>query len=273
MTVSNSTSILALSNKSLLDDGIINSVIRALAILDLLGQSDAELGITEISRELSLHKSTVFRLISTLMVAGYVQQNPKNEKYHLGIHIAQLGMNVLNRIDLRRVAKPFLNELMSICNEAVHLGVLDKVEVIYIDKIDVERPLTMGSRIGGKSPGYCTGLGKVLLAYASKDAIEQLLSKGNLTRYTSNTITDHNSLIEHLARIRDQGYAVDDEEHELGIRCVAVPIRDYQGHVIAALSVSGPTLRMTREKLDQVIPKIIEIGGRISQSLGYNPEL
>ena len=210
MTVSNSTSILALSNKSFLDDGIINSLIRALAILDLLGQSDAELGITEISRELSLHKSTVFRLISTLMVAGYVQQNPKNEKYHLGIHIAQLGMNVLNRIDLRRVAKPFLNELMSICNEAVHLGVLDKVEVIYIDKIDVERPLTMGSRIGGKSPGYCTGLGKVLLAYASKDAIEQLLSKGNLTRYTSNTITDHNSLIEHLARIRTRD-AVDDE--------------------------------------------------------------
>ncbi len=272
MAISSSTSIHALSNKSPITDGVINSVIRALAILDLLGQSGTELGITEISRELSLHKSTVFRLLSTLVTAGYVQQNPKTEKYYLGIHLAQLGMTVLNNIDLRKVAKPFLKELMNVCNEAIHLGILDQDEVIYIDKIDMDRPLTMGSHIGGKSPGYCTGLGKVLLAYLSEDSLKKLISKGKFHRFTSNTITDPTSLMEHLVRIRDQGYAIDDEEHELGIRCVAVPVRDHQGSVIAALSVSGPTLRMTREKLDQVvIPKIIEIGRRVSQALGYNP--
>lgn len=264
MVISNS------ANTAPLIDGAIHSVIRALAILDLLGHTGGELGITEISRELSLHKSTVFRLISTLVIAGYVQQNPKTEKYRLGIHLAQLGMIVLNQIDLRRVARPFLHELMNVCNEAIHLGILDQDEVIYIEKIEMERPLTMGSRIGGKSPAYCTGLGKVLLAHFPEDNLKKLLSKDTLNRFTSNTITDPVSLMEHFVRVRDQGYAIDDEEHELGIRCVAVPIRDHQGYVIAALSVSGPTLRMTREKLDQVVPKIIETGKRISQALGYN---
>ena len=252
-------------------EGTVNAVIRALSILDLLGQANEELGVTEISREIGLHKSTVFRLLNTLALSGYVKQNPKSGKYSLGIHLVQLGMSVLNQIDLRRVARPYLEELLHTCGEAVHPGILDQGEVIYIDKIDVERPLTMGSRIGGKSPGYCTGLGKVLMAYLPEPELQLLVAKGEFYRFTANTIVEPNQLLEHLARIREQGYALDDEEHEMGIRCLAVPIKNHQGTVVAAISISGPTLRMTREKLDQITPPVISVGQRISLALGYMP--
>lgn len=252
-------------------EGTVNAVIRALSILDLLGQANEELGVTEISHETNLHKSTVFRLLNTLALSGYIKQNPENGKYALSIHLVQLGMSVLNRIDLRRVARPYLEELLNTCGEAVHLGILDQGDVIYIDKIDVDRPLTMGSRIGGKSPGYCTGLGKVLMAYLPEPELQQLVTKRKFCRFTVNTIVEPNQLLEHLARIREQGYALDDEEHELGIRCLAVPIKDHKGNVVAAVSVSGPTLRMTREKLDQITPRVIAVGQRISLALGYLP--
>jgi IclR family KDG regulon transcriptional repressor len=254
-------------------DNTVNSVIRALTILDLLGKSNGELGITEISQELRLHKSTVYRLIATLVGAGYVQQNPQTEKYRLGIHLAELGMTVLNGLDLRQVARPFLLELMEYCDEAIHLGVLEDNEVVYIDKIDVNRFLTMGSRIGGRSPAYCTGLGKALLAFIPLKKLEQYLAQTpSLHRYTPNTLAEPQSIKDHLSRIRAQGYAIDDEEHELGIRCVAVPIRNHLGEIVAAVSVSGPTLRMTREKMDLVIPKIIAVGEKLSNSLGYKKQ-
>ncbi|NLY91713.1 MAG: IclR family transcriptional regulator [Firmicutes bacterium] len=269
MSKENSPSIRALNNPTQVGEETITAVIRALAILDLLGQSEGELGITEISQRLSLQKSTVFRLLNTLMVGEYVRQNPATKKYYLGTHLLRLGMTVLNQIELRKVAQPYLRELMAVCNEVIHLGILEQNEVIYIDKIDVDRPLSMVSRIGGKSPWYCTGLGKVLLAFSPPAVLEELLSKTKLVQFTPNTITDPARLVEHLKQIQAQGYAIDDEEHELGIRCVGVPIRDYQGSVIAALSVSGPTLRMTQDKLKQIIPVIINTGNRISKALGY----
>jgi IclR family KDG regulon transcriptional repressor len=252
-------------------ENAVNSVIRALTVLDLLGKANGELGTTEISRELGLHKSTVYRLLLTLVSSGYVEQNPETEKYRLGIHLAELGMTVLNGLDLRRTARPSLLKLADYCAESVHLGILEGHEVVYIDKIDVDRPLIMGSRIGGRSPAYCTGLGKVLLAYIANEKLEQyLIQNPSLRRFTSNSLVDPENLKDHLSRIHAQGYAIDDEEHELGIRCVAVPVRNHRGEVTAAISVSGPTLRMTREKMDQVIPKIIEAGATISSALGYN---
>jgi IclR family KDG regulon transcriptional repressor len=254
-------------------DNAVNSVIRALTILDLLGKANGELGITEISRELQLHKSTVYRLIATLVGSGYVQQNPQTEKYRLGIHLAELGMTVINGLDLRRAARPFLLELMEYCDEAIHLGILEGHEVVYIDKIDVDRGLIMGSRIGGRSPAYCTGLGKALLAFVPLKNLEQYLTQApSLHRFTPNTLVEPQSIKDHLDRIRAQGYAIDDEEHELGIRCIAVPVRNYLGEAVAAISVSGPTLRMTREKMDLVIPKIIEVGENLSNSLGYKKQ-
>jgi IclR family KDG regulon transcriptional repressor len=254
-------------------DNAVNSVIRALTILDLLGKSPGELGITEISQELQLHKSTVYRLIATLVSSGYVQQNPQTEKYRLGIHLAELGMTVLNGLDLRQAARPFLLELLEYCDEAIHLGILEDNEVVYIDKIDVNRSLTMGSRIGGRSPAYCTGLGKALLAFIPQENLERFLTQNPaLRRFTANTLVDPENLQDHLSRVRTQGYAIDDEEHELGIRCVAVPVRNHLGEVIAAISVSGPSLRMTREKMDLIIPKIIETGEGISNSLGYKKQ-
>lgn len=251
-------------------DGAVNSVIRAMSILDILGKYERELGITEIGEELCLHKSTVYRLISTLEKRGYIKQNLRTGKYFLGLHLMELGMAVLNQLDLRRVASPYLNELREKTDEVVHLGILDQDQIVYIDKIDIERPLTMGSKIGGRSPGYCTGLGKVLLANLPQDKLEKMFMDTKLYRFTPNTITDYNLLLEHFARIREQGYAIDDEEHELGIRCLAAPIKDYRGEVIAAISVSGPTLRMTREKVDLIGPIITAMGEKISKSLGYS---
>jgi IclR family KDG regulon transcriptional repressor len=259
--------------KSNQPENAVNSLRRALAILDLLGKSAGELRITEISQKLQIHKSTVYRLLATLVNSGYAQQNPKTEKYRLGIHLAELGMTVLNQLDLRQAAHPFLLEMMDYCGEAVHLGILEGNEVVYIDKIDVERALTMGSRVGGRSPAYCTGLGKALLAFIPTGELERILTQISvLHRYTPNTLVEPERIKEHLYRIRTQGYAIDDEEHELGIRCIAVPIRNHLGKVIAAVSVSGPTLRMTREKMDLVIPKIIEVGKGISSTLGYKKQ-
>jgi IclR family KDG regulon transcriptional repressor len=259
--------------KSTQPKNAVNSVLRALTILDLLGKINGELGITEISHELKINKSTVYRLLATLVSSGYAQQNPKTEKYRLGIHLAELGMTVLNQLDLRQTARPFLRELMEYCDEAIHLGILEHNEVVYIDKFNVDRPLTMGSRIGSRSPAYCTGLGKALLAFIPTKNLEQLLTQASsLRRYTPNTLTEPERIKEHLARVRTQGYAIDDEEHELGIRCVAVPIRNHLGETVAAVSVSGPTLRMTREKLDLVIPKVIEVGKAISHTLGYKEQ-
>ncbi len=248
------------------------SVLRALAIVDLLGRAGEELGVTEISNRLGLHKSTVFRLLTTLAAAGYVRQESPLGKYRLGMRLAELGMIALSQIDLRSEARPFLRDLMEATGETVHLGIVDGDQVVYIDKIESRQILTMKSTIGSRAPAHCTALGKVLMAFLPDEDLDALLARRDLARLTANTIAQPAGLREHLVRIREQGYAIDDEEHEPGIRCIAAPIRDHTSRVVAAVSVSGPSVRITREAMERIIPRVIEAGNEISRAVGHNAD-
>ncbi|HHY46428.1 MAG TPA: IclR family transcriptional regulator [Firmicutes bacterium] len=248
----------------------VNSVLRAMGILDLLGRSGKRMGVTEIGAELGLHKSTVYRILSTLEQGGYVQQDLETGKYSLGTHILELGMQCLQQIDLREKAGPIMKRLSAETGEVVHLAILDGLEVVYIDKAEQSQTLTMRARIGARAHAHCTALGKVLLAFRGNEVMAHLEGR-ELVRQTPNTITSVAELRAHLSLVRERGYAIDDEENEQGVRCVAVPIRNHAGTVVAAMSISAPSVRLTRERVSEVVPLILRAGRDLSEALGYRP--
>ncbi|MEL7564159.1 MAG: IclR family transcriptional regulator [Dehalobacterium sp.] len=248
---------------------LVQSVDRALSILEILENSSELLGVTEISNRLSLHKSTLFGLLTTLENKGFVFQDSQTGKYGLGLRVLELGQKVIARMDLRNQARPFLKKIMETYGETVHLVIRDNEEVVYIDK--VEGPQTIGpiSQIGKRNPVHCTGVGKCLLAFLTDEEQDILLSKIQLKCYTQNTITNHEVLKEHFALIRRQGYSIDNEEIEIGLRCVAAPIFDYNGTIIGAISIAGPSARLTDQRIQELIKPVKECALAISQNLGY----
>lgn len=225
----------------------IRSVERALTILRLFLACDEDLSGSDISRRIDLPQSTTFRLLQTLAAGGFVEQARGLNRYRLGVTCLELGNAFLKRSDLRQRALGLLQALRDETGETVHLAVFADREVVYLEKLAGLHAIgLMGSRVGGRSPAYCTGLGKALLAYLPEEEIRRHLGSGPLTRYTPTTITDIDLLLEELAAIRARGYAVDNQEHEPGVVCVAAPIFD-SGGIAAAVSVSGPVDRMGAE--------------------------
>jgi len=250
-------------------DYLVQSLDRALAILEELSRHESGLGVTDIGSMLGLHKSTVHRLLHTLMMRGYVEKDVETEKYRLGLKVVELGQVRLENIEIRTEARPFLKELMELTNETVHLCILENGEVVYIDKVESSNPVRMYSRIGRRAPVHCTGVGKVILAFLKEDEVRRIVDEKGLPRKTDTTITELDQLLKHFELIREQGYAIDDEEHDSGIRCVAAPVRDFKGNVIASISVSGPTSRITRERLNDLAAKVTKTALNISKRLGY----
>jgi DNA-binding IclR family transcriptional regulator len=246
------------------------SVLRALAILEFVGASYKETGVTEVSAGLNLHKSTVSRLMSTLASRGFLRQNHATGRYSLGLRIAALGSICLSQIDVRQQARPYLEELMEASGEAVHLGILDDGHAVYIDKVESSQVLTMRSRVGASAPIHCTALGKAMCAYLPEATVREWLAKRGMKQHTANTIVNPDDYIAHLATVQALGYASDDEEHEEGIRCIAVPIMDHTGRPVAAVSISGPTVRMSREKVREILPSLIRAGRELSASMGFD---
>lgn len=245
------------------------SVSRALEILDLMGRHGGELGVSAIAQDLNLCKSTAHRLLSTLEQRGYVEKNPRTRRYRLGLRLFELGHVVMQQMELRAEARPYLEELTQISGEVVHLGILDQGEVVYIDKVESLHTITMFSRVGRRAPVHCTGLGKALLAFQPAQEQDRIILARGLRRFTENTVTDPDTLRRNLELIRTQGYAIDNEEHESGIRCIAVPIRDHTGQVVAAVSISAPAMRFDWNKVEAVKPEIIRVGKAISRRLGF----
>ena len=247
----------------------IRAVKRALDLLSAFSTSEPELRLTELSSRLNLNPSTTFRLLVTLESHGYVEQNPENRRYRLGVACLKLGSVFLNRSDIRKEGLPILSDLRDDCKETVHLARLAGAEVVYLEKLDGLLPIgIMGSRVGGRAPAYCTGLGKAMLAYKPESEIRQLYAESRLRRFTPNTITDLGELLCELACIRERGYAIDNEEHEPGVKCVAVPIWDYRQNVAGAISVSGPAGRIDRGITEQgLVAKAKEAGQAISSRL------
>lgn len=246
---------------------------KALKIIGILAESGKELALHEIAEKLGIPKSTAHGLISTLYNYNFIEQSSFTGKYKLGLRLFELGNIVANRMDVRTTAAPYIQKLVETIEETVHLTILDKGKVLYIDKRESHQSLRIASQIGMRLPAHCTGVGKVLLAFSPPSEIKKIVATNGLPMFTKNTITDFNKLEKELKRIKIQGYAIDNEEFMEGLRCVAAPLRDHTGKVCAAISISGPVSRLEGEKLELSKKTIIETASEISAKLGYNLKL
>lgn len=244
----------------------IQSVSRAIEILRCFDNNE-ELGVTEISKILGLHKSTAFGLISTLESYQLLEKNGDTGKYRLGIELFRLGTKVNS--SLRSVAIPYLETLLNKYEETVNLVVRDYNFVTYLEKIESPHSMRICTRVGQRLPLYSTAVGKVILASLSDEEIEEVIEASEIKKYTQNTICNKRELFEYIHRVRKNGYAEDFEELEEGLTCVAAPIINHTGKAIAAISVSGPTSRMNDEFRQRIIETLIEATKEISKKLGY----
>ena len=223
-------------------------------------------GVTELSCKLNLPKSTIYRILHSLKEEGFLIQDLKDNKYSLGLNFFELGSIVIGSMELHEKARPILRELVKATDETVHLTVLNGAEVIYIDKIESTQSFQMYSKLGRRAPAYCTGVGKALLAYLPEKDIDELFKDKKLIAYTKNTITDLDKLKEELKIIHQRGYAIDNEEINYGLKCVAAPIKNYTGKTIASISISGSPENFKQKG----ISSIIKVAQKLSLSLGYN---
>jgi len=243
---------------------------KSFSVLDLLLKKGSAMNMTELAKKLGFYPSTIHRILDTLRHWGYVEQDSHTQKYRLGLKALELGMAKLHQMDLVREATPCLKELVNQCNETVHLGALNGGEVLYLAKEESSQTIRMISYVGKRAPLHCTSLGKVLLAYLSAEERKKILGEKVLPRLTANTITDKMELEKELGKVREQGFALDREENEKDVRCVAAPIRNYLGEVIAAISISSPIFRLDKSIQNNLKEALIETSKKISKRLGYN---
>ena len=253
---------------------LIQTVERVSLILDRVGQHPQGMTIRDLSIELKLPKGTIHRILSSLSYFGYIRQGRETKNYFLGFKLMELSSLLGNQLDLRKVAEPFLRDLAESTQEAVHMVVLDANEIVYIDKIETQKitgGLKMASMVGSRNPVHSCAVGKVLAAHLSEEELDRLIKEKGLPQRTTNTITNPAAFKEHLMIVRNQGYAIDDEENERGIRCLAAPIFGEKGRPVAAISVSGPAFRVTKKIAQEVLKKeVIKAAYDISQRLGFN---
>ena len=246
----------------------VQSVDRALQIVDILKDHPKGLGVTEISHRLDVSKSTAHRLLSSLLQQGFVKQEAESERYLLGLKLIELGEVVSSRLDIRTIAAPYLHQLAETTGETVHLVMMDDLEIVYIDKTESDATIRMFSRIGKRAPMHCTGVGKAILAYLSEEKIDEVLTKRPMTKYTEHTITDQTAMKQHLQEIRERGVSFDLEEHEKGIQCAAAPLFNYHEEVVGGISVAGPMMRVDEEKLKMLAVEVDKVARQISGRLG-----
>jgi DNA-binding IclR family transcriptional regulator len=250
-------------------DSRIQSVARALTILDILAEARGELALNEIAGRLKLPKSTAHGLISTLKDFGYIEQSGFTGKYRLGLRLFEVGNIVAQGWEVREVAAPYIQKLLEEMGETIHLVILDKYEVLYIDKRETSESLRIASQVGMRLPAHCTGVGKLLMAHLPAEERIELIKRKGLPRFTRNTLTDPEALERELDKIRGRGYAIDNEEIMESLRCVAAPIRNQTGKVISAISLSGPVSRLKGQRFEKAIQRVTETAEEISAGIGY----
>jgi IclR family KDG regulon transcriptional repressor len=246
----------------------IQSIERAVAILNAFSAEEPELGVTDLAERLALHKSTVHRFLVNLEAAGLVERNRHTSRYRLGLRIFELGGLVLQQMNLWDEALPFLEGLVHDSGETGHLAVLDGGEAVYIEKVEARRALRIPSAIGRGYPAHATSLGKILLAHLGAEARDAIIAERGLTRCTARTITDPERLRGELDRIRAQGYAVDEEEYEDGLRCIGAPILGHTGQVVAAIGIGGPVTRITPQRVGELAELVMSAAGSLSRRMG-----
>lgn len=247
----------------------VSSVLKVFGILQALGE-EREIGITELAQRVMMSKSTVYRFLQTMKSLGYVSQEEESEKYALTLKLFELGAKSLQNVDLIRSADIQMRELSSHTRETIHLGALDEDSIVYIHKIDSSYNLRMYSRIGRRNPLHSTAIGKVLLAWRDGGEVNEILSQVEFTPSTPHTLTSAAELLPVLDKVREQGFAEDIEEQEAGLRCIAVPVFDRFGVVIAGLSISFPTIRFSQEAKSEYVRQLHKAARIISQQQGYH---
>jgi DNA-binding IclR family transcriptional regulator len=246
----------------------INSLEKATKILDLLAAS-GDLSVSEIGRKLGMHRSAIHRFLATLKSLGYLEQT-EDSNYRLSFKLFELGMSVANRIEIRKIVHPFLIGLRARHEETANLAILDGLDIVYIDKIESPHLLRMDLAIGCRIPAYLSALGRVILAFRLENEVVRLFRGFKFTRRTPKTLSSLPDLLERLRVIGGQGYEVNDEEFEIGIRGLAVPLFNHTGSCIGAIGLAGPTLRISDEKINGMKEDLIAVGKTISMRLG-NP--
>jgi DNA-binding IclR family transcriptional regulator len=248
---------------------LIQAVSHALDLLEQFHGEVDELGVTELSKRLKLHKNNVFRLLATLESRGYIEQNKVTENYRLGLKTLELGQIFIKQMGLLRQSKPVLEALVGECNETTYVAILKDFNIIYLDAVETDMTVRVVPRVGSRLPAYCTAAGKIQIAHMSDEELDNFLPK-ELKRYTPNTITDRDVLKKQLKLISERGYAIDNEELDIGVKCVSAPIRDYTRRIIGAVSISGPSMRFVDERIEkELIPLALKAGEEISTKLGF----
>jgi len=249
---------------------IIRSVSHALDVVEqFYGEAD-ELGVTELSKRLKLHKNNIFRLLATLESRGYIEQNKATENYRLGIRSLQLGQAYISRVGLLRQARPVMESLVKQCRESAYVAVPRRGGMVPLDSIDSDEPIRLVSQVGEALPLHCTAAGKAQLAFESEDELKTRLPE-SLKKHTAKTVTDRQGLLQQLRTVVETGYAVDNGEHVEDVRAIAVPVKDYTRRVVGVLAVSGPAYRMSPERIQkEMAPLVLKAGRELSTRLGYN---
>lgn len=246
----------------------VQSIDRAVAILECFTENKRELKLSDIAQKLDLKKSTVHGLLNTLKYHGFIEQDEITQKYRLGTRFIVYGDLVVNSMDIINISYPIIEKVCEKIEETVHIAMLDKADVVFIEKKECNRSVKTSTKIGARIPAYSTADGKIILCYLEKDKLKELLPR-NLKKLTPNTITDKNQLLEILSEIKNNGYAVDYEETVQGLVCIAAPIFDYTGSVRYSLSVTCPTVRMNENKIKEYIDIIKKDANEISCRIGY----
>ena len=244
----------------------IQTLAKGLKILNLLEHARQGMGTTEVAAQLEIDKSSASRLLHTLAKYGFVEQDQLTARYLLGPQLVTLGQQLLNRITLRDHARPYLRELVDKTGECAHLAILAQRQALYIDQVESSAALRVESEIGTLSPLHCTALGKILLAFGDGRIPDEL------TPFTQRTVTDRSTLEAQLQQTQQRGYAIDDEEYNYGVRCVASPVSDHQGALVGAIGISGPAGRVTLERIDEFGAVVMGIAASLSARLGYQAQ-
>jgi IclR family transcriptional regulator, KDG regulon repressor len=248
---------------------IIQSVAHALDVLEEFRGETDELGVTELSKKLKLHKNNVFRILATLQSRNYIEQNKSNDNYRLGIKCLELGQTFIHQRGLLKQAKAILQELAASTGETSYISFLRGNEVVYLDAVEGSSTVRVVSRVGLHMPLHATAAGKALVAFESDEELSRRFS-GESRRFTNHTKTTLEELKKDFLAVRQTGFATDLEEFEEGLRCLASPIRDYTRKVVGAISVSGPAHRLPDDRIVEVVaPDVVRAAAALSTRLGY----
>jgi IclR family transcriptional regulator, KDG regulon repressor len=243
---------------------------RVFQIMDVVSGDGPELGVTELAARLGLHTSTAHRLVMALESTRFLERDAVSGKCRLGSRIMQLGLVALARLNLVDVARPSLRHLVDETRETAHVGLLCDAEVVSICSVQSNHTLRSPSTIGTRTPFHCASQGKAILAFSPLERVQTLLQNRVLQSFTANTITSPTEFLEELEATRERGCAVDDEECEIGLRCLAAPIRDGLGEVVGAVSIAGPSFRVSYNRIPALSSAVIAGAARISTALGHN---